>query len=397
MKQTIPILSDPKSDDPILLSSPPIPTSLSALRSGTRTAFKLPTPPARIRTVGVATHIAQPSPARPISIPRLLHNPKDAAQSLLLQRTETISAAIRKYHTSSDETNEYHHIWKNLSIRTLALFILQTLPLATFDLVIRIVTGLPVDWSHIQPTVQLSVDFNLLGTYLHVGRKDDDRPFQRGAYVGSAGSENEDTSCGKSGLIGLLRRIYVQHGSDNYRTSQLRKAANKGYKVEHYSMYDPSDTPFDHIYVALSMVMRGELRELLGQPSMKLEDPQQETEQRNIRLGVLKIAETTWLLSLGLFRYDTDLTRDLKHLALSHGILQRNRTFGLETATGSHQEILAAASAGGQKAKLVFGQGQGLPQGGEGSLTGYLRATKGEDYVKKVSYLFHHGILIGTR
>jgi hypothetical protein len=350
----------------------------------------------RHRSVGVARKIG-----RPLSIAclrlcagsiDLVNDIPDVDPKLTFAHLAPVFKTIREYcmtRNSSDEArDEYSRVYSKLTDEKLHRLFVSTIPQSTMSIVLPLLYGSKPSWNdiHNEARVVPRDQFNCSGTYIHVGRREDDSPFDTGAYIGSGAGESEDTNFGVSGLVGIIRRIWVQHGSPTYRKAQLEKAKRRGRRNRHYSMYREADTPNQHFFAALNLVPREVTREVLGQASA-VGDQDQALRELNERTAVVRIFETTWLFSLGLYRFECDLQTAMKavYLSPSHGIRQLNLSVGLEGGFSSWQALSIARKEGARKAALTFGKGLRLPDGSLGNLNHYMDVVLGPEKAKIVS------------
>jgi hypothetical protein len=308
--------------------------------------------------------------------------------------------SIRDYVLTRSNTtgmpDEYQRIFASLGIDAIAAFTMSTVPIESLHCIQLLLQGTIPAWSDIDSTaiIEPSADYNMLGTYIHVGRRGDATPFQRGAYIGSAGGEAPESNFGKANLIGILKRVWCQHGSMQHREATLQAGRRKGRAGNrHYPlMYEQDDTPELHVYLALNKLTPTQLRLWLGQSiDIKEEANLEKNErvlQRNDRLALLRVAETCWMIVLGLYRWASPVLEGYKCLGFElpeHRIKQCNLTHGLEQSCPSWEVLSDLGRIGGNASAVVFAQRLGLGEGTKASLNRYMEHYLGADGAKKVS------------
>lgn len=303
-----------------------------------------------------------------------------------------VFGAVRAFITNlftPQASNEYLRIFAILSDTQLASVFLGSLSSQTLSILEALVAGNTLTWDDIPTSARLTLSstFNLMGSYVYVGHIEDDKPFQRGTYHGSGGALGEETVGGKSGLIGLLKRVMVQHCSPAFR-SQPRNMSTFFYRKG----FGPGDTYHDHAFIPGHLLSLGDIAHILGLSKTALSATSSSSNDLTIpamHLGLVRLLEAVGFLVFGFYTHVPPLLkqelRKLNYIIPILPCILLNKSPGFELADADGAAHRLRSSMGGKAATVFFKEACLAAGIRKGSLADYMELLYGPQIANEVS------------
>ncbi len=320
-------------------------------------------PPKRIRSVGVARKLKIPSLKEPSSVARLdptFSRGDISIGTLSFDIIRSVTNTILTYVRQSSPSAEYTWVTDCIDATLLASIFIGATVASTASLLSSLAQGRVPDSWHGLERITPTRDHNVIGTYIHLGRVTDERPFTRGVYVGSGVGYHPQSAFSFGNLVGVLRRVICQHGSPRYREKN---------PSSHYKYLTGREDYSQQFFVTSSFLYDEEMDSLLQRQNQP-----PAVNPRTVRGALIKILESCTILLIGAYSHD----RIMNSISARFGFTSprfpsdvlrlTNRSVGCETVgfSGCSAEH---ASRAGKLAMLTFGKMMGLPEGVGASLT----------------------------
>ncbi|GFZ49307.1 hypothetical protein JCM24511_07427 [Saitozyma sp. JCM 24511] len=292
-----------------------------------------------------------------------------------------VRAFISALFTATTQ-NEYTRIFACLSDIQLASLYLGALPAHTLSILEALVAGKSLDWNDVPASARLTLSstFNVMGSYIYIGREKDAKPFMKGTYHGSGGALSEQTVGGRSGLIGILKRVMVQHCGPSFRAQPRNRS------TFYFKAFKSGETYQDHIFVPGHLLSLSDISHVLGRTTSSLAATSSSTSDLsipNMHLGLVRLLEAVGFLLFGFYR---DIPELLQQELLKIGFTiptlicsTLNRSFGFELADMDGDAHRLRSAQGGRLASLVFQNACNAAGIRKGSLTAYLQIRYGKE------------------